>query len=830
MIQKTIFQSLLIACIAINTPLSLISIGTSQSGIQTYANKVFAQEGSAGSGCGFDWCETDNKTGINDGDFIGNIIGAVNSAITVVVGTVTNVVDTVVDTTADFVGGEATVNPTVTQESNPQSSGTASNSEPVNAAAIDSGSQSVFGASTIGMPGPINFNIDLSGICAALAALGTPCPGTSTPTTPPTPPAPTVTSTPVCGSADGIQTNSAPTTNLCAVGTTSAVEGSGPWSWNCSTTRTITETTNITTPGVFVGKWEFSENDVTDLSCPSGPGSSRAKDPGAIAYPSVPNCSGGVNPTGTSCARQGAECQISSWMGQACHIRTALYTCNGSMQNQTGTVTTTRQQVDVASCAAEKTAPTNSRPNPPTIGGTTSIKVGQSTANTITATDPDGDALYYQIYWRANTDNTVVGATAGVASGAVVQIGHQYPAPGTYTVSARAVEVYSPNKASDFTEYTIVVTAEGVNSRPNPPTIGGTTSIKVGQSTANTITATDPDGDALYYQIYWRANTDNTVVGATAGVASGAVVQIGHQYPAPGTYTVSARAVEVYSPNKASDFTEYTIVVTAEGVNSRPNPPTIGGTTSIKVGQSTANTITATDPDGDALYYQIYWRANTDNTVVGATAGVASGAVVQIGHQYPAPGTYTVSARAVEVYSPNKASDFTEYTIVVTAIEPEPEPDVACTGVNACGAPNIKNAAGVCVTQPLPAVYGRSCSSQPNICGDVNTEITNCSGTCLATQPSDDQCIPTINSFKASPRILARGKTTKISWDISGKVFRCGITYTTDTNPGPQSVMSVSTPSGEVVTGPITEKRVYKLTCYGTEATATVSPFSLTEI
>ena len=37
-----------------------------------------------------------------------------------------------------------------------------------------------------------------------------------------------------CGSANGQMFTSAPTTNLCSVGTPSAVSGTGPWSWTCS--------------------------------------------------------------------------------------------------------------------------------------------------------------------------------------------------------------------------------------------------------------------------------------------------------------------------------------------------------------------------------------------------------------------------------------------------------------------------------------------------------------------------------------------------------------------------------------------------------------------
>jgi hypothetical protein len=37
-----------------------------------------------------------------------------------------------------------------------------------------------------------------------------------------------------CGSANGVPTNAAPTTNLCASGTASSVSGTGPWAWSCA--------------------------------------------------------------------------------------------------------------------------------------------------------------------------------------------------------------------------------------------------------------------------------------------------------------------------------------------------------------------------------------------------------------------------------------------------------------------------------------------------------------------------------------------------------------------------------------------------------------------
>ena len=37
-----------------------------------------------------------------------------------------------------------------------------------------------------------------------------------------------------CGGSSGVQLDQAPSSELCAVGTASQVEGSGPWTWSCS--------------------------------------------------------------------------------------------------------------------------------------------------------------------------------------------------------------------------------------------------------------------------------------------------------------------------------------------------------------------------------------------------------------------------------------------------------------------------------------------------------------------------------------------------------------------------------------------------------------------
>ena len=65
-----------------------------------------------------------------------------------------------------------------------------------------------------------------------------------------------------CGSSNGLSFTSAPTTNLCATGTASAVSGSGPWNWTCAGSNggsNASCSANLSTGGPFT---IFHMNDV----------------------------------------------------------------------------------------------------------------------------------------------------------------------------------------------------------------------------------------------------------------------------------------------------------------------------------------------------------------------------------------------------------------------------------------------------------------------------------------------------------------------------------------------------------------------------------------
>lgn len=74
-----------------------------------------------------------------------------------------------------------------------------------------------------------------------------------------------------CGSANGTTVATAPTTNLCAAGTSTPVTGTGPWSWSCVGTFGGTTAACAANRAVTTGRWVFIRTSHSRMnSCPSG--------------------------------------------------------------------------------------------------------------------------------------------------------------------------------------------------------------------------------------------------------------------------------------------------------------------------------------------------------------------------------------------------------------------------------------------------------------------------------------------------------------------------------------------------------------------------------
>jgi hypothetical protein len=114
----------------------------------------------------------------------------------------------------------------------------------------------------------------------------------------------------VCGSANGVGVTSAPSSNLCSAGTATAVGGSGPWSWNCNGVNGGTNA-SCSAP-LRVNAVCGSANGVGTYSAPStglcSPGTASAV---SGSGPFTWTCAGANGGTNASCSaplRQNAVC------------------------------------------------------------------------------------------------------------------------------------------------------------------------------------------------------------------------------------------------------------------------------------------------------------------------------------------------------------------------------------------------------------------------------------------------------------------------------------------------------------------------------------------
>ena len=81
--------------------------------------------------------------------------------------------------------------------------------------------------------------------------------------------------------------------------------------------------------------------------------------------------------------------------------------------------------------------------------------------------------------------------------------------------------------------------------------------------------------------------------------------------------------------------------------NTPPEKPDIDGTTNGKAGTSYDYDFTATDPDGDDVYYYIDWG---DGDVLEWVGPYESGEIIELSHTWTEEDTYTISARAMDVW------------------------------------------------------------------------------------------------------------------------------------------------------------------------------------
>jgi outer membrane protein assembly factor BamB len=145
--------------------------------------------------------------------------------------------------------------------------------------------------------------------------------------------------------------------------------------------------------------------------------------------------------------------------------------------------------------------------------------------------------------------------------------------------------------------------------------------------------SSDPDGYITKYEWDW----DNDGVYEE----SSSTPNITHSWSYPGAYPVTLRVTD-------NDGAQGSLTKTIIIKNQPPDPPVVQGPTSGKKGQPYTYAFNATDPEGDTIYYYIDWG---DNTTSGGWLGpYASGVAILQSHTWSKTGTYTIKAKARDIY------------------------------------------------------------------------------------------------------------------------------------------------------------------------------------
>lgn len=229
------------------------------------------------------------------------------------------------------------------------------------------------------------------------------------------------------------------------------------------------------------------------------------------------------------------------------------------------------------------------------------VAPGESVTATVTAHDPDGDALTYA--WSAS-------AGAFDASNAATVT---WTAPSTEGAQSLTIQVSDPKGAKAVQTVTLQVAVAaregsadvtvGVNNWPVTTRIDASaTRIDAGQSTSLAVSASDSDGDALHYA--WTASCTGAFSDAAAASPTFTLTSVPSGHSCTLTVAVSdGRGGQSTGALTIQAGPSAPVIIAPKIDTASQSQATVGG------GEAVAFHLTAHDPQGQALTFT--WAANT---------------------------------------------------------------------------------------------------------------------------------------------------------------------------------------------------------------------------
>ncbi len=105
--------------------------------------------------------------------------------------------------------------------------------------------------------------------------------------------------------------------------------------------------------------------------------------------------------------------------------------------------------------------------------------------------------------------------------------------------------------------------------------------------------------------------------------------------------------IKVEARDNLGGKTQEEIIVTDDSSNNPPTTPVLNGETNGKIKVTYPYTVVSTDPDADQVYYWIDWG---DGSNTGWIGPYGSGVEVTQSHMWTEKGSYTIKAKAKDVY------------------------------------------------------------------------------------------------------------------------------------------------------------------------------------
>jgi hypothetical protein len=468
--------------------------------------------------------------------------------------------------------------------------------------------------------------------------------------------------------------------------------------------------------------------------------------------------------TTTSCTTFTAQCygdatplRSYSFVNGACLFMTGADPFN--LNCPAGVVPGSPYQLDVPaqtiSFNLTATPPANQSPTAPSISGPASGYRNTPYAYDFNATDPDGDQIVYGIDLDMNgTDD--VGSPYGtpVNSGTTQNISvGSFSTLGTHTFQARTWD--TKGAVSGWTQQTINI----INRTPSTPSITGPTSGNPSTSYNFDLTASDPDGDQVKYNIDWDNNGSTD---ASTGLgASGASQTVSHSWGSAGTYTFKAQAQDAVGGT--SGWASYTITI-----NAVIPPPIPVATIELSVNNGAWTGSNTTINVGDSV--KIRWASTNATTCTGTNVNTSNAANNATGVSVTAPTAGNNTTYSVVCTGPG-GSD-TDTVVVTTNVPP---PVTATLDVQVNGGAWQVNPTSVSIN-PGDAVVLRWNSANATACSatagsgfaasgttgtdPVNSPASNASDTftinCTGAAGSvgDSVIVSTVNSAPVPPVII----------------------------------------------------------------------------